>query len=106
MSPLASVTILSLWRAAALELYLAVRLAVSLQSLWLDKNSLAFLLPPTFILFSSVSFHLSMVTDLTKDRCTPNPRCFPEHSKHIQIPKVTLTHCGLWVPHSKHLLLF
>jgi hypothetical protein len=57
----------------------------------------------TFIFSSSISFHLSMLTDLTKDRCTPRPRCFPEHSRQIQMPYVTEAHCGLWALHSKHL---
>ena len=34
-------------------------------------------------------------------RWTPKPRCFPEHSRQIQIPYVTLTHWGLCAPHSK-----
>jgi len=23
---------------------------------------------------------------LTKEMCTPSPRCLPEHSKHIKVP--------------------
>lgn len=34
-------------------------------------------------------------------RWTPRPLCFPEHSRQIQIPYVTLTHWGLKAPHSK-----
>lgn len=49
-----------------------------------------------------MSFHLSIETERTNDKCTPSPRCFPEHSRHIHIPYVTDTHCGLCVPHSKH----
>lgn len=56
----------------------------------------------TFIFSNSMSFHLSIDTDRTNDKCTPRPRCFPEHSKQIHIPYVTDTHCGLCVPHSKH----
>ena len=43
-----------------------------------------------------------MVTDLTMERWTPRPLCFPEHSRQIQMPYVTLTHWGFRVPHSKH----
>lgn len=56
----------------------------------------------TFIFSNSMSFHLSIDTERTNDKCTPRPRCFPEHSRQIHIPYVTDTHCGLWVPHSKH----
>lgn len=35
-------------------------------------------------------------------KCTPKPLCFPEQSKQIHIPYVTLTHCGLCPLHSKH----
>lgn len=64
--------------------------------------SIAIFLMPTFIFSSSISFHLSIETERTKDKCTPRPRCFPEHSRQIHIPYVTETHCGLCVPHSKH----
>ena len=63
-----------------------VKLFDSAEVPWSVRKSLAFLLPPTFIFSSSTSFHLSMVTDLTKERWTPRPRCLPEHSRHIQIP--------------------
>lgn len=56
----------------------------------------------TIIFSSSKSFHLSMVTLRTNERWTPRLRCTPEHSKQIQIPYVTETHCGFNVPHSKH----
>ena len=34
---------------------------------------------------------------LTKLRCTPNPRCFPLHSKHMKMPYETDAHCGFLV---------
>ena len=39
----------------------------------------------------------------TNLKCTPRLRCFPAHSRQIQMPYVTLTHCGLSVPQSKQL---
>merc|ERR1712240_947155 len=91
---------LSLYNEAAFVLYFVLigRLDSSLSS----KKLFIFRFPPTFIFSNSDSFHLSIVTLLTKLRCTPNPRCFPEHSKHIHIPYVALAHCGLCAPHSKH----
>uniref|UniRef100_A0A182JME8 Uncharacterized protein n=1 Tax=Anopheles atroparvus TaxID=41427 RepID=A0A182JME8_ANOAO len=80
--PWASVLILSRYRAAA-------------RSSCESKKSRAFRLPPTFIFSSSTSFHLSIETERTKERCTPRPRCLPEHSRHIQMPYVTDTHWGL-----------
>uniref|UniRef100_A0A8W7PY71 Uncharacterized protein n=1 Tax=Anopheles coluzzii TaxID=1518534 RepID=A0A8W7PY71_ANOCL len=100
--PWASVLIRSRYRAAARVLYFRWIGIVSSQSSCASRNSLAFRLPPTFIFSSSMSFHLSIDTDRTKDRCTPRPRCLPEHSRQIQMPYVTETHWGLWVPHSKH----
>uniref|UniRef100_A0A182TZN9 Uncharacterized protein n=1 Tax=Anopheles melas TaxID=34690 RepID=A0A182TZN9_9DIPT len=100
--PWASVLIRSRYSAAARVLYFRWIGIVSSQSSCASRNSLAFRLPPTFIFSSSMSFHLSIDTDRTKDRCTPRPRCLPEHSRQIQMPYVTETHWGLWVPHSKH----
>ena len=51
-----------------------------------NLNSVKTIRKCTFIFSNSISFHLSIVTDLTNDRWTPSPRCFPEHSKQIQIP--------------------
>ena len=51
-----------------------------------SKNAFMVEFPPTFILASSESFHLSMVTLRTKERWTPKPRCLPEHSRQIQMP--------------------
>lgn len=36
-------------------------------------------------------------TRLTKLRCTPKPRCFPLHSKHMKMPYDTEAHCGFRV---------
>ena len=70
---------------------------------YLPRKLLALALPPFTIFSNSKSFHLSfkkykvqhlsykniiwfisftIVIDLTKDKCTPSPRCFPLHSKH------------------------
>ena len=31
---------------------------------------------------------------LTKEMCTPNPRCLPLHSRHMKVPYETVAHCG------------
>ena len=31
---------------------------------------------------------------LTKEMCTPKPRCLPLHSRHMNVPYDTVAHCG------------
>ena len=38
----------------------------------------------------------SIVTDRTKEMCTPSPRCLPEHSRHMKMPYDTDAHCGFF----------
>lgn len=52
--------------AAALLLYFSCRVQLGLKSSWSSRNSLNFPFPPAFIFSSSISFHLSMVTERTK----------------------------------------
>ena len=40
------------------------------------------------------SSHLSNVSDLTLDTCTPRLRCIPEHSIQTKIPKLMLAQSG------------
>mmetsp|Transcript_9943 Transcript_9943/g.16391 ORF Transcript_9943/g.16391 Transcript_9943/m.16391 type:complete len:137 (+) Transcript_9943:780-1190(+) len=54
------------------------------------------------MLSTSESFHSSRSKDLTKDKLTPRPLCFPAHSKHKSDPKVTEAHSGFFEPQSTH----
>mmetsp|Transcript_31005 Transcript_31005/g.118913 ORF Transcript_31005/g.118913 Transcript_31005/m.118913 type:complete len:281 (+) Transcript_31005:2100-2942(+) len=101
-SPVASDRSLAAYTAASYELYF-----FSIGIPWIPFSfaycmNLSF--PPASILCTSHSFHLSMPTLLTKDKCTPSPLCFPEHSKHIKVPYVTVAHCGFFAEQSTHFL--
>ena len=78
---------------------------VPLLTPYFSKNPFIFPFPPTCIFFNCSSFHASIVTERTNDICTPRPRCFPEHSRHMKQPYDTDAHCGFFDEQSQQTLL-
>jgi hypothetical protein len=60
--------------------------------------------PPSFILATCASVHLSIVNDLTNVMCTPRERWMPEQFKHTKVPKSNDAHCGMGTSQSAHVL--
>ena len=68
---------------------------------WL-KNSLARLLPPALMTSSCACVHSSISTERTNVTCVPSPRCCPEQSRQMKMPKVDDAHVGFRAGQSKH----
>jgi hypothetical protein len=50
---------------------------------------------------TAISAELHARAHRTKLRCTPSPRCFPLHSRHMKHPYETEAHCGFLVSQSQ-----
>jgi hypothetical protein len=59
---------------------------------------------PLAVLLTCLCVHLSIVTLLTKDTCTPNPLCTPLHSRQKKIPNAGDAHDGFGALQSIHCL--
>ena len=84
-------------------LYL-VTILVSLAIPYYAKNELNCSLPSNSIFLIWISDQESMVTDWTKEKWTPRPRCLPEHSRHMNTPYDTDAHCGFFCEQSTQTL--
>lgn len=67
---------------------LSKSLPINLFELCSLKNSFQGLLPPSSILFTSPILKASMVTERTKEMCTPRERWIPEHARQKKMPNL------------------
>jgi len=70
-----------------------------------SKNCLHLSFPPSRMRSISPCLKASIVTERTKEMCTPRPRCTPAQDRQMKTPNFGDAHCGFGALQSQQLLL-
>jgi hypothetical protein len=70
-----------------------------------SKNCLHLSFPPSRMRSISPCLKASIVTERTKEICTPRPRCTPAQDRQMKTPNFGEAHCGFGALQSQQLLL-